>query len=302
MRRRLGVSGSGRSETLELLRGVVPVDTECSPPPAFERLFDELLLARVAAAVPERGDTKRLSQIAGWGAAACWITAEPDTEDVVYAAAGAFNLAVAVFDSVLDRGPERSAALVGSLAPPHLARVLNDPERQRFEPVGSEHEPVTELFHVALAGFVGRWGNDRGHMSLALDLLSTMYRSEVGESDDPMPAKALPSAFLGLMGTNDPAHIDMHRALGRFLAAWDDWMDLDEDLLGFRPNRYLGNPQGWNVMCYLVQAVKLVASSRAHRPVRSDLRRQLQATIHKAMALDHVARSRTLGFVEALLR
>jgi hypothetical protein len=277
----------------------VPGDVDRMWPPRFARLLDEELLARMAEAVPERGGAERLEKIGWWGGAVCWMTADSEVDETIFQAAAAFNLAVAAFDSVLDRGRESSADLVDALAPHHLHRVLVDPVGESFESVPAEVEPVIGLFHVSLAGFAEVWGDNGEQMSLALDLLTEMYRSEVGELHDPLPAKILPSVFLGLFGTCDRARIDMHRDLGRFLGSWDDWMDLDEDLLAGSPNVFLGVPGGG--ASYVGRGLRFVVSGgdgMAAQRLGDDLARVIEVV----MQLDPLARSRTLGFIDALLR
>jgi hypothetical protein len=286
---------------MDALRALVPEGSRTWPPEFEGELLDHHLLLRAARGTPERGDLPRLVQIGWWGAVVCWTTLDEIDGGEACRAAAAFNLAIALFDSVLDRGRNRSRELVAALAPHHLERVLVDPTGEEFAPVPLDQSCVTELFHDSLSAYARRWDGDPASVADALELLTAMYRSEIGEADDPFAAKSLPSVFLGMLGTRASGRLEMQEALGRFIASWDDWMDLDEDLTSLRPNLLLGVPRGLGLGPYLTRGVTSVVLG-ASRASRRRLCRELGAVVETASGLESDCRSRIFGFLDALLR
>ena len=295
----MGISGAARAATLELVAAAIPTDITPTWPPEFESPLDARSIEAVARAVPERGGTDDFDRIAFWGAALCWLTADAPTSEILKAAA-AFNAGVAAFDSVVGRHSGSLSELTEALAPAELRRVVQDPD-ERLGEVSDDHAPVVALFQVALSTFGARWRRHSEQLSLGCDLLERMYRSELGLSSAPWSAKTLPTVFAGLLGTDDPIRIEFHRALGRFLADWDDWMDLDEDLVRLAPNRHLclvGQP---HLGGHVSRAIAMATSERARQRVRQRLRDDLAEVFAAADRAGSPVAERTSGFACEML-
>ncbi len=158
-----------------------------------------------------------------------------------------FNLAVALFDSVVDQAPSHRTALANALTPRQMRRRLDAPG----DPATAVHTrepvlvPVVGLFDEVLTSAGARYAGDPAGRRYLGDLLDAMYRSELGLSRDPFDAKRLPVVFIGaLAGARaKSSRATLFDALADFFWLWDDWLDLTEDLARVAPNAFLGNPR-----------------------------------------------------------
>jgi hypothetical protein len=297
-RRRLGILGDGRDRIVAALSrrlGAGPAggaggDTGPGRSAGFAPAALEDLAARYGA----RGDARRLTEIAAWGAEICGLTADPPGDDRAPGAAARFNLAVALFDSLVDDRCASLPAVARVLHPDRLTGWLERPDDTMPRPVDGSGGAVAALFEQAVRDAGRCWRSHARHRTLLAGLLASMYRSELGLSADPFAAKELPVVFLGALGTADPGALAMHRRLGRFIAAWDDWLDQDEDLVARRPNLFYGDPRGLGVVSYSGRAVlRTLGSRRTVRATRDELVARLDAVLVAAEAVGEPVATRT---------
>ena len=295
VRRRLGSAGASRDALLERLRARLP--------DGGDDVRLGLTGAELAGVVPERdalelataarGDAERLRRIVWWGSALADL---PDGANGARADAGRFNLAFALFDSVVDDTPGRIPALAHVLAPRRL--------RQRLAGGGalatdvSELAPLVGLFDTALAGSGRRLRSQPRRLDELGDLLEAMFRSELRVTPDPFAAKTLPVVFLGALVDGNAATARLFRALAEFLWLWDDWLDVAADFVRLRPNAFLG--RGGAAIC-LRGATRLAAGARAHAAVADRLDRAFSASLDAALRAGGGTYERTVAFHRELL-
>jgi len=226
---------------------------------ARERL-DQLALehdfADLAARYPSRGDEARLRQLAWLGSAfadAATPHDHPQREQVLREAA-LFNLAIALFDTVIDDVIlEERAGLLRALHPDKLVLRLRDasPAASLCREAELRPRPLIRLFDAALCSIAQRFA---GQPPSALDALASaleqMYISETEARYDRSSAKSLPIVFYSLLpdgGAREHTLAAFER-LGVFVALLDDWKDLRSDVLAARANLWVSPRDGHGVV------------------------------------------------------
>lgn len=224
--------------------------------------------ADLAAAFPSRGDVTRLGRIAWFGSALGDIACAEHgrrADDVIEDAA-LLNVAVALFDTVVDEQPHRLSALTRA-ANPHVLKdalfgVAPAHVRDRDSHAGIER--LASLFvHVA-----GRAGRRFAGMHLKLASLDAyfrrMFESEVGTNASRAHAKTLPISLIGSLISPAIFPSRLFRALATFLAQYDDWQDLGHDLTDGRANTFvqLVDAKGWPACTYWPRAALAVGAPR----------------------------------------
>lgn len=276
------------------------------PPPESVDTADLIRRDRLVAiskSFPSRGDADRLAEIAEWGAAICALTLEPqpDSKEVL-AAAASFNLAVALFDTLVDDHSPDLGGVAQKLHPDHLREFLFHPSTNRVPATACESE-VVQLFDSAVRTAGRRWQDRQEHLTMLGDLLETMYSSELGTSPDPFAAKEQPVLFMGAIGSADRRCLELHRSLGRFIAAWDDWLDQDQDILARRANAFLGIPCGRGLVGYYLRALwRTIGRTRSQSSVIELLESRVDVVLSNAAMLGDPAAARTTILLTKLFR
>lgn len=260
-------------------------------------------LVAISEAFPSRGDASRLAEIAGWGAAICALTLEPEPDArEVLAAAASFNLAVALFDTLVDERVSDLGDVARRLHPDHLRELLCHPSTNRIPATMCDSE-VVQLFDSAVRTAGRRWQDLQEHLTMMGDLLEAMYCSELGTSSDPFAAKEQPVLFLGAIGSADQRGLELHRSLGRFIAAWDDWLDQDQDILARRANVFFGIPCGRGLVGYYVRALwRTIGGTHSQSSVIELLESRLDVVLRNAAVLGDPAAARTIILLTKLFQ
>jgi len=303
VRRRLGSAGASRADLLQRLRERLPCD-ECEVTlgltvAELERALPggeaDLLTGTMSGA---RGDPERLRRIVWWGSALADLTGK--ATGTARVEAGWFNLAFALFDSVVDDTPSRVPPLARALTPDRLRLRMAAPGHGPAALTANlpELEPLVRLFDGALSAVGGRLRAQPGRLDQLGDLLEAMFRSELWAAPDPFVAKRLPVVFIGALVDPHARTARLFRAIAEFLWLWDDWLDLAEDLGRLRPNAFLGrggSHAGRATACAR-GALRLVAGPRTHGQVAGRLERALARTLDAARRDGDDTFRRTLAF------
>jgi hypothetical protein len=249
-----------------------------------------------------RGDPERLRQIVWWGAALADL---PGTAiGTTRVEAGRFNLAVALFDSVVDDTPSRVPPIARALAPDRLRVRLVEPDHPAAALTTDlrELEPLVRVFDAALTGAGRRLRAQPRRLEQLGDLLETMFRSELGATPDPFLAKTLPVVFIGAL-VDGHTSARLFRSLAEFLWLWDDWLDLADDLCRLRPNAFLGPASSRTARTTACArgAVRLVVGPRAHSRLADRLERALASTLNAARQVGDETYRRTIAFHRELI-
>jgi hypothetical protein len=201
----------------------------------------------LACRYPSRGGVDRLCELAWLGTVFVDIGMD-DTHperDVVMREAALFNVAIALFDTVIDDGVrDERAVLLEALKPARLLARLENPRAEGSLLYASHPHahPIVGLFDVALASIAARFHlrTERTLDRLKLTLVA-MYESETRDRHDRSQAKALPVMFYGLLpdGGARANVAAVFRQLGELVAWLDDWKDLRDDLLRARANLWI---------------------------------------------------------------
>jgi hypothetical protein len=309
--RRLGVAGQGRSQILSRLADTVPApstmvagrDVGLSAD-GLQRLAAEWQFGSFGDAFPTRSGADRLSRIAWFGAVLADISCSPacDERDQVLREGALFNLAVALFDTVADDQPSRLAATAKALQPELLMLVLRDGVR-----LPSRNDAAVDLL-VDLFNDVLRSMNRRlRHSPVMIDrlggLLDQMYRSELGVDHDRLAAKFLPTVFIGLLGDrrSSAAIGSLHLKLSRFIAMWDDWQDLADDVIRRRANLFAYDGYGWSISNVVRLGWRLIGGRVSHAQIATALRAVIDETVRASYSVPQDARVATLYLLRFLL-
>lgn len=312
MRRRLGAAGPARAEMVGMLRrhlgdeeGAEEIGLDAV---GLERALPVQEAEALTAGLRLRGDAQCLRQIVWWGSALADLpqATPPAERNTILGEAGRFNLAVALFDSVLDDWPRALGALVEALEPDALRRRLAAPGDA--DPVlqtdAAALQPLVRLFDTVLAAAGTRLREQPRRVERLAELLETMFRSELGLVPDPFLAKTLPVVFIGELVDPSVETARLFRTLAEFLWLWDDWLDLSDDLRHLRPNAFLGRRRERRLGAVVLGgrgAVRLVAGPRAHGAVALRLDDTFRSTLVAARLADGGTYRRTLAFKRALL-
>ena len=316
LRRRLGCAGKSHGHVLAQLRATLSADAvptidlglrhEDIPSIVSYHQTDQL-----AAGLPTRGDPAQLHQIAWWGSALGDIAAGQRCNDheAIVAEAALFNLAVALFDTVVEDRRDLVSMLAEAMAPAAMRARLLAPHDERAALV-VEHPVLhylVELFDRVLAGVGARLQTHPLRLQELGALLEMMFRSELGLERDPFAAKTLPIVFIGALGapTSETRATRLFAALARYLSLWDDWLDMADDMRHSRPNAFLGRG-GLAVSVdtgrYWVRSgARVLLGECAHRNVTRQLVTQFRRTLELARACDEATYVRVVALYRAFL-
>jgi hypothetical protein len=250
----------------------------------LERVLPEPEARALAGTAPGgRGGPEQLWRIVWWGVTLADL---PGTATgTARVEAGQYNLAFALFDSVVDSAPSLVSPLAHALMPDRLRARLADPDPSAA--LTTDHrglEPLVRVFDMALSHTGRRLRAQSDRLERLGDLLEAMFRSELRATSDPFLAKTLPVVFIGALVDRRTTTAHLFQALAEFIWLWDDWLDLADDLRRLRPNAFLG-PAGSRsaraTACARGMA-RLIAGSRAHGEVADRLERALASTLSAA--------------------
>jgi hypothetical protein len=249
------------------------------------------------------GDPERLRRILWWGSALADLPWRAD--EMVCVDGGRFNLAFALFDSVVDESPEKVPTLARALAPERLRTRMAAPNRRDTTLTAPlpELEPLVQLFDVAVASVGRRLRGEQHRLDHLGGLAETMFQSELRLLPDPFLAKTLPVVFIGALVDTRASTARFFRALAEFLWLWDDWLDLAEDLSRLRPNAFLGRAgtHAARASACARGAIRLAAGSAAHGRLIARLERAFETTLRCASLEGDETFSRTVAFQRELL-
>jgi hypothetical protein len=232
----------------------------------------------------------RARDVGLWGArlAGLGSSSNATARDTILLEAAAFNLAVALFDTVVDECPEALPPLASALHPGVLEHCLETANsKPAYEAAVDDRVAlIPRLFGFVLGSAGERFRHDpEGRGDLAR-LLLRMYESELGFSSDPAFAKTLPVLWIGrLAGASEgSASGRMFAELAAFIARWDDAQDLGEDWRNGRYNFYLCDRNGrWSpAWAMLAGASRFAFPKRSARKVGADLETSLLAVLDAA--------------------
>lgn len=274
----------------------------------FSRSCD---LETLAWRIPWRGDAERLRTIAWWGSALGDLASDerrPERSPIL-AEAAAFNLGVALFDSVVEHGHARCAQLTTALAPGRLRDRLLSPstEGTRVACHDVSLDLVAGLFDRVLASLGQRLAGRPRHLESLAQQLDDMYRSEIGLTPDPFVAKSGPVIFIGALSEDaDPGYARrLFSALGHFCQLWDDSLDIAEDLRSGAPNAFLGVPRRAGVAgtarFWLNGLGRVIAGDRMHERITLRLAAGLRETLNAARECDPGTQRRALALCRTLV-
>ncbi len=288
LERRLGVLGQGRSFILAhvrapLTRGAIGRLSSGDAPVELPVGLDVHF--------PTRGGAERVRRILRFGAALGEIAGGPHETATIHEAA-LFNLAVALFDTIIDEQPWRTAALLRALTPECIVRCIHT---GATIPRGEDSAVacVVELFE-RVARSLHRRRLSATSIAELERLLTRMYCGETGTTgSDPFDAKLLPTVFIGRLGDRDRSTATLFESVSSFLALWDDWQDIADDAIHHRPNMFLGRGRA---------GVAFGTIWRVLAPTRSreDVARRLRESLDRVLCDAQHAGRRCA--VEALLR
>lgn len=318
--RRVGSIGAPRAFILRRIWQILPPSGSPLVPPGalglgpseLQELSEQHRLADLARAFPSRGDEPRLREIAWFGSAFGDIvcSAESPERAFVLREAAVFNLAVALFDTVVDNHPiEQASVIASALAPPALHRRLKDPSgpEAALRCADPALHRIVRLFDFVLASAGARWAGAPEQIARAWSALTAMYASEMGVCSDRMPAKTMPVSFIGILGDRErgSAMATLFERFGRLVSLLDDWHDLGSDIQGCRANSFVlaqeargrhALPYAWSALYRLLGAEishegiaqtlcdSLVEAMRAAEAAGSEPSRKTRALLHHLVA------------------
>lgn len=233
--------------------------------------------------MPTRGDRRRLEQIAWFGSALAEIgCAEGGVVDRSLLIEGAaFNLAVALFDTLVDERAPGVDELTRVLAPDVLARILRgnfDVAHSRVEQI----ERIAQLFRFVVGRAGQRFAGDAPKLLVLEHQLRRMFESEISAGVSRADAKTLPIEFVGELCSRSAAPSRLFESLGSFLALYDDWQDLGDDVAHGRANSFVRpfDRDGASFAYAASAALTLTAPSRVTSRLVAAERAVLDAAAH----------------------
>ncbi|RYY57402.1 MAG: hypothetical protein EOO09_02800 [Chitinophagaceae bacterium] len=312
--RRLGCSGRGRLRLLESLRGqLAPAGNHESLQTGLGhselcRFAQQYRLHEIATAIPHRGDVEDLMVIAWFGSAiadlGCYDSGEK--RDRILQEGALFNLAVALFDTVMDEMPAHRDQLKLSVNIPlirgRLWNPLNPDTRLTSRDPAITH--IAALFDALFVSLGSRVeGNSRGReLSEIISLFSAMYNGGSNGERDPFRTKVLPVLFLGRLNYSFRNYVlmeDFYCQLGKFIQLYDDWLDMARDALQGKPNYFLNHWTHTTLLdkplFYLSFGVRLLGGSLFHRHTTRTVTRAMNDAIEASRFADPLAYQRNLS-------
>ena len=293
LRRRLGCAGKGRLRILQTIaqRGYVYDDLKIEQIGlnkekliSLSRRYNFPLISQY---YPSRGDTESLLRIAWWGSAwgdvAC--VENHKSSYLVLEESALFNLAIALFDTVVDEYPDLKSEITKTINPVRIRRRLYQPDK-KCSALICDHSLlycVAHIFNDMLTSIGIRLSDQPRHLERIARILESMYKSELRLSSEPFNAKKLPLVFIGLLSNvscrRDVCHL--FECIGDFIYLWDDWLDLSEDMIRFVPNAFLSStfkyPLGLSSFIYLCRSFsRILAGSLYHKQIANLLATKLE--------------------------
>lgn len=242
---------------------------------------------------PSRGDTESLLRIAWWGSAwgdvAC--IENDKSNSLVLKESALFNLAIALFDTVVDEYPNLKSEITKIINPFKIRRRLYQPSKE-YTALICDHPLlgcIAHIFNDMLSSIGLRLSDQPQHLERIAQILESMYKSELRLSSNPFNAKRLPLLFIGLLSNVsyrcDVCHL--FECIGDFIHLWDDWLDLSEDMIRLAPNAFLGstikNPLGIYTLIYLCRSFsRILAGSFYHKQIANLLAAKLEMVVASA--------------------
>lgn len=316
LRRRLGCTGKSRGLLLEQLRTTLinedlPTVQLGLRREDIQNVVPDHQADQLATGLPTRGDRAQLHQIAWWGSALGDIAAAQrcNERDAIVAEAGMFNLAVALFDTVVEDRRDWVSTLAAATAPTAMKARLLAPRDERLA-LAVEHPVlhyVVALFDRMLAGVGTRLQDHPSRLQELGALLDVMFRSELGLESDPFAAKTLPIVFIGALGEpiSETCTTRLFAALAHYLSLWDDWLDMADDMRHLRPNAFLGHCRprvSFDTARYGVRSgARVLLGEHARDNVNRQLVTAFRKTLDLARACDDPTYLRVVALHQALL-
>jgi hypothetical protein len=261
--------------------------------------------------VPWRGDAGRLGRVAWWGSALGDVatTVRSAHRSDIMREAALFNLAVALFDSIVDEASALSGQLAEALHPRKLERRLHCPadDAAKLSSQNATLRPIVGLFDSVMSSIGTRCQQQNVELHALQRMLERMFYSELGSGDDSYLAKRLPISFIGAL-VEEPSAGTLHYLfdeMADFFAKWDDWLDMAEDLTRLRGNCFLGMTRSWglNRAGYAAQALARVAGGSAcHRAVARTLAASMTAAISQSQGVSELCYKRVVALFAELIQ
>lgn len=295
LERRLGVVGQTRQRIVSDIASFV-ADERRSSALVTEAEVDALVQRapkHLAVLFPNRGERDCVRRIVSYGAMLGIVAAgaeSPLRGDVVFEAA-MFNLGVALFDTVVDDHVASIPTLTAALRPDQISHAMRTGERI----ARVEHAWANAIIDA----FEAMARNVQGHGTACIDdlgrMLVDMHASEMSPGNR-LQAKLLPTRFIGLLGDASGATTRLFESLAEFVALWDDWQDLADDLISGRANLFVGDNALARILC---GALRIATGPLS----RAQLRRRLVSSARRVLADADVAGrgAEARQFIAALL-
>lgn len=269
-------------------------------------------LPEIACHFAWRGEAEKLAKIAWWGSALGDIASTPQATDrlnIMWESA-AFNLGVALFDSVLEKAADQTSMLLSRvLDPVHLQARMNHPSSSDKQLTCQEPRLslIVQLFDTVLSSVGGRLNSAPHRLNQLWKMLEAMYRSELGLSRDRFAAKTQPVMFIGGLA-NDPRDSKAYiffKLLALFIHFWDDWMDMAEDLRNPAPNAFLTGPKSTAPFLALTNSLhglfRILGGALYHESIARTLSDAIRDTLQAAKNWDIQAHRKTLALCHELI-
>lgn len=237
---RLGCAGTPLAETAACLHRHLPepggAPTAGPSIRAADALAGRFDLPGAIRYLPGWDAPWRARAVGCWGARLAGLAPSlpAAADESILVDAAAFNLTVALFDTVADEMP-RAPPPPGRGASSRHAETMARASRGGAPRIrlGEETAVVVRLFACVLTSAGRRCRDEPAMLEALADLLRRMYESETGVSSRPALAKTLPIVWIGrLAGVRGGSEADgMFERLAHFVARWDDAQDLHDDWL-----------------------------------------------------------------------
>jgi hypothetical protein len=305
--RRVGAVGDGWNTIRTVLLRRLPITGELARKglndAELEMLATRHQFDRIASQFPTRGDAVGLRRIARFGSQLASIACRAaglQPEPPILIEGALFNLAVALFDTIVDDQRLRIGEAAVGLAPVIIRRhLVEGVPLPKSRDAGVEL--VVDLFRAVFDSLRRR--ATPAHLSRLSDALTEMYVAEVSDRGDPLSAKILPTLFFGeLIAPDNPKAMALMQQLGVFVALIDDWQDLPADIVERRPNAFLGgNVSTQSARFTLLRFWRAIGGSASHWEIAIRLWLALDDVLLAARRAGRLAESVTVSFVRVLL-
>lgn len=316
LRKRFGCSGKSRDVMFENFKKILNAEPQMQQ--CYLGLSDTLLcqlakqfqFARIQHLCPSRGSEEILKRIAWYGSALSDINTEEGLEhsNRVLTEGALFNVAVALFDTIIDDMPAKKQRLMQSINLPCIEKRLHYPQNETFALKNEEDELIdliAKLFDAVFRSIGTRLLGDKDKIDRLFSVIAAMYNSEIGKSHDPFKAKYLPIQFIGQLNGKYQSH-EFYKQLANFIFLYDDWIDMPEDYLNFKPNFFLLKgyhyPIAKQVIHFLSGLKILLFPFYYHKKIRQTVLDSLMAVIAQSRKINFSAHQRCLYLCRQLLQ